>query len=414
MSYTLSVFASLVSTYPTWASLEKYLTSDEGGKLRIINKNDPLVIIRYTAGVSNMDLLHVCSFRSVVWNTQTNRPVSVAPVKSTKRLLNSEVQVSEFLDGIMIQGFYGADGNLTTATRSVLGSTNKFYTDRTFAELLEDATVSVGGTNTFLQTLSPGSFVNLLLQHPEHKTVTALAQPRVYVTHVGKVNDDASVTILYEPSAWESAFRVFAPRVYETCVLSDTKTELDLLRTYNPSPTGHVWQGLVLQSTTTSERIRVRTRNYMKVRALRGFEAQMYERFLRLRNEHMTKEYLRYFPEDKKELWACENAFRNITQLLLNAYTQVFKLKANTFKDYHVSLRPHMYALHGKYIDSLKAGNVYPTTYSTVVDYMNTLALEEQKNLMRHLRNESPVTETNKFLREDEDEDDKTRKYDKD
>jgi hypothetical protein len=391
MSYTLSVYADLITTYPTWSSLEAYLTSEAGGKLRVIKGDGPyapLAIIRYTKGVSNMDPEHVYAFRSVVWNTQTNRPVCVAPVKSSSAVSDgADMQISEFLDGIMIQGFNGPDGPMT-ATRTVLGSTNKFYTNRSFAELLEDVTGTVGGTNTFL-TLPSGYFVNMLLQHPEHKTITALAQPRLYVTHFGKVDDDGTVTVMYDPSAWIDTFKPYAPRVYETVTCRGSFTEP--MVKYNPSPTGHVWQGLVFQEVGSYRRYRLRTDNYKKVRALRGQESHMYERFLRLRRDQSIPNYLRYFPEDNKELWACEKSFRNLSQLLLDAYTQVFKLKKNTFKDFHVSLRPHMYALHGQYINSLKQGEPYPIVYSGVVEYMNKLSLEDQKNLMRHLKDEAPV-----------------------
>jgi hypothetical protein len=385
MSYTLSIFADLIATYPTWSSLEAFLTSEEGGKLRIVKNNTPLVIIRYTKGVSK-DVPHLYAFRSVVWNTQTNRPVSVAPVKSSMGISDGAyMRISEFLDGIMLQGFYGVDGHPHTATRTILGSTNKFYTDRSFAQLLEDATVTVGGTSRFLQNLPTGSFVNLLLQHPEHKTITALAQPRLYVTHVGTVDDDGTVTVMYDPSNWGDSFKPYAPRVYETVKCNGKENFIDAMVKYNPSPTGHVWQGLVFQEVGSEKRYRIRTDNYMKVRSLRGFEAQMYERFLRLRRLYLTKEYVRYFPEDNKELWNCEMAFRNISNLLMDSYTKVFKLKENTFKDFHVSLRPHMYALHGQYIDSLKQGEPYPIVYSGVVEYINNLPLDDQKNLMRHL-----------------------------
>lgn len=394
MSYSLDVFHSLISSYPTWSSLEAFLTSDEGGKLRVVKSDGPLVIIRYTNGVS-LDVPHSYAFRSVVWNTETHRPVSVAPVRSSTAVADgADMQISEFVDGIMIQGFYGSDGKPLTATRTVLGSKNKFYTDRSFAELLEDATATVGGTSDLLSNLPTGAFVNLLLQHPQHKTITALAQPRLYVTHMGTVDLDGRVIIMYNPSTWLDVFKPYAVRVYETrtCQTSDDFNEP--MEKYNPSPAGHVWQGLVFQQVGSHVRYRIRTDNYKKVRGLRGAEAQMYERFLRLRRSYATKDYLRYFPEDSKELWECEKALRNITQLLLNGYTKVFKLKEHTFKDFHVSLRPHMYALHGQYIDSLKAGSPSPIVHGAVVEYVNKLSLDDQKNLMRHLMNEEILDTT--------------------
>jgi len=39
----------------------------------------------------------------------------------------------------------------------------------------------------------------------------------------------------------------------------------------------------------------------------------------------------------------------------------------------------------------LKQGEPYPVVYSGVVEYMNKLSLDDQKNLMRHLKDETPI-----------------------
>ena len=68
-------FRDLIEQFPTWETLGPFLKSAEGGFLRIIGIS-PLVLIRYQKGESNFDISHVKFFRSVVWNTETNRPVS--------------------------------------------------------------------------------------------------------------------------------------------------------------------------------------------------------------------------------------------------------------------------------------------------------------------------------------------------
>jgi len=401
MSYTLSVFAELRVKYPTWDLLSAYLTSDDGGKLRVITtEGSTQAMIRYTKNVSKMDVPHVFAFRSVVWDTHANLPVSVAPVQSWAGLpeYTTKVQVSEFIDGTMMHGFCSylpdSDGvsnimDVNTATRTVVGSSNKFYGDRTFAELLDDATSNMGGTRGFLYEVmkEPRAYVNMVLQHPEHKTVTALAQPRVYITHYGTIALDGTVQVYYDPAGWPKEARPFSPRIYENqAVMSAEHGPPHLMKKCNPSPQGHVWQGLVFQDCDGVGKWRMRTHNYMAVRALRGSESQMYERFLRLRMNGEMKDYLKYFPEDSKMLWACEQSFRNITTLLLDGYAHVFKLKTHTFTDFHVCMRPHMYALHGMYIESLKSGIPTSIIKQTVIDYINSLHLDDQKNLMRHLK----------------------------
>ena len=66
----MSVFSSLSNTYPTWAGLSSFLSSEEGGYLRVDDYStpeQPFALIRYVKGKSNFALPHVGAFRSVVW-----------------------------------------------------------------------------------------------------------------------------------------------------------------------------------------------------------------------------------------------------------------------------------------------------------------------------------------------------------
>ena len=167
-SSSLTVFRELRSEYTTWPELQAFLTSAEGGCLRIvISKDDPtLVIVRYVKGVSDFSKAHVASFRSVVWNTETNLPVSVAPVKAQpgEPALGTPLRITDFVDGVMIQAWHGTGTGTTLATRTSIGARGNFYSKRSFAELLEDALAPVGGTTPFLTSvLEPGQFVSLVL-----------------------------------------------------------------------------------------------------------------------------------------------------------------------------------------------------------------------------------------------------------
>ena len=103
----------LASNYSTWETLRTHLTSPAGGSLRVIEPaNSPLAVIRYTKGVSDFAAEHVPLFRSVVWNKETNLPVSVAPVKAEASMppAGASVRVSDFVDGTMLQAWKDATG----------------------------------------------------------------------------------------------------------------------------------------------------------------------------------------------------------------------------------------------------------------------------------------------------------------
>lgn len=385
MSYDTSVYNTLSAKYPTFEEFSTFLTSAEGGSLRVVQSSDDLVIFRYTKGKSDFNIAHVPFFRSVVWSKSQNKPVSVAPIKALPGSPAAEttVRVTEFVDGTMLHAFRDASG-VRIATRTNLDATGKFYSDRTFAELFED--VFEGGSKAFLESvLEVGDFISIVLQHPEHITVAPVAKPRIYVTHYGKIQED-SVYVSSLPSSWPPSLAAYAPAVYEEsfeCV--DAQSAVGLL---NQQKNVYTWQGLVFQELASSNRWRLRNPAYVAVRNLQGSEANPMARFLRLRQKKQIKRYLSFFQNESNTLWEYEQTLRERTNELYVAYTQMNKLKTKTMKDFPYSLRPHVYALHGLYLASLP--NPTPILKESVVKYVNGLSVEEQLKVLQGDRAASP------------------------
>lgn len=117
MSFRIDSFVDLINKYPRWDALSSFLTSPEGGSLRIIEKTSlPFhSIIRYVKEKSDFTKPWVKDARSIVWNTLANRPLCFAPVKSespsgsdsieTTPFTPDSVYISEFIDGSMINAF---------------------------------------------------------------------------------------------------------------------------------------------------------------------------------------------------------------------------------------------------------------------------------------------------------------------
>jgi len=143
----------------------------------------------------------------------------------------------------------------------------------------------------------------------------------------------------------------------------------------------HTWQGLVFQATDSAKRWRMRNSAYMAARALRGSESNAMERFLRLRAAGDTKKYLSYFREESSSLWDLEQLFRKRTIDLYTAYSDMNKAKTKGMRDLPYCFRPHVYALHGKYLATLP--NPVAVVKQTVVDYVNHLPLEEQLKILQ-------------------------------
>ena len=393
MSFTTTVFSDLASKYSSWDALRVFLQSPEGGKLRVVTtEHDDLAIIRYTKGVSSFDKEHVPYFRSVVWSKSANVPVSVAPIKALPGNPEAgvELRATDFVDGTMFHAFRLAGGDVRVATRTSLDARGTFYSSRSFSQLLDDAFKVVGGTKKFLESvLKEGEFVSLVLQHPEHKTVASLAQPRVYVTYMGSsLGEGVRMSAL--PSDWPERFALYAPQVYEECVeFTDSKDAFHMMRARSTA-LGFAWQGMVFQELASGRRWRLRNSAYVAVRSLRGSEANPMERFLRLRSQGTMKKYLEHFRDESNQMWAFEQTLRQRSQELYTAYNEMNKLKTKTMKQLPYCLRPHVYALHGLYLASLPkdgsrapADKVVPILKQRVVQYVNDLPLEEQLKLMQ-------------------------------
>ena len=389
MSFTTTVFSDLTATYQTWDALRLHLMSAEGGKLRVMTtEHDDLAIIRYTKGTSDFKKSHVPYFRSVVWSKSLNKPLCVSPVKANFGNVEAgvAVRVTDFVDGTMINAFRTADG-IRIATRSSLDARGTFYSARSFADLFDDAFRALGGTTKFLESvLFDNEFASFVLQHPEHKTVLAISQPRVYVTYFGSVADSVKMTA--NPSSWPERLASYAPQVYnEGLCFEKSAASYQMMRDQR---LGYSWQGMVFQELTGSRRWRIRNPSYTVVRTLRGSESNPMERFLRLRMEGTVKKYLEHFRDESNELWAFEKLLRERTQELYTAYTDLNKLKTKTMKQLPYCLRPHVYALHGLYLSKLpKDGSrapkdsVKPIMKDTVVNYVNDLSLEDQLTLLK-------------------------------
>ena len=380
---SINIFKELRTKYVTWSSLKTFLTGDEGGKLTIVeNTIDPrYCIVRYDKAVSNFAIPYVHAFRSVVWDTSLNLPVSVAPFKaiesepSVEHVQDSNTIIQEFVEGTMIQAFLSAENSqVCLTTRTKFGAHTRFHSKRNFSELIKDAP-QYTELNKILPPASstvPYTFASVVLQHPEHRVVAPITQPRLYVVNLGAVNADGLVTISENPLTWsETALRHAVP-TYEH---KNINTQA-LAMTY-----GWMWQGLVVKNTITLQRWRMRNPLYTLVRDLRGNESDDILRFLRLRKVGQIYAYVQYYPEIAPVYEAYELKLREQTQSLFDDYCAVYKNKSSSKKSLNDVGWPHrqnMRIIHDIYRTQLKPAQQI-VKKEMVVYYMNNLDSVKQR-----------------------------------
>lgn len=389
MVYTCYDFSDLVTNYSSWESLRTFLESEEGGKLRIIQKEgDPFAIVRYVKGQSDLGWQSkpwVRWMRSVVWDTHSNRPVCVAPPKAysddvPNHVDRPEIAVEEFVEGVMVNAFLAENGSLQLSTRSSLGASTGYYSQKTFAEMMADALAARGVSLDQLATLikSKGTFASFVLQHPEHRVVQKNESPNVALIYCGTVNPNGSVEIYETPAEWTEGFQSWGVKTYPPLAPGETAAQrLEMMiRTAEST-----WQGLVFRG-PCGTRWRLRSLSYKILRDLRGKESRIEERFSRLRAQNMVRLYTQNWPEETAAFLDLEKRLRGLTSKIYTEYCAVHKEKSKLFLDVPVPLRSPVYHLHGIYLNNLRAQNL-TVKMPLVIQFVNTMKPEEQAALLR-------------------------------
>lgn len=364
MTYSIHCFKELIEQFPAWTDLRCHLESYAGGKLRIIDSGSNLFLIRYDKGQSNFNVSSTGWFRSVVWDSVTNRPVCVAPPKAQEGPIPEGVDTlyEEFYEGVMINAFQ-KDGQVRLATRSKLDATGTFYSARSFQSLLMDTGMTLDRIQALL-TESNTLFVSLLLQHPEHRLVSRVTEPKAHVIHTGTVDASGLVTFQNQVEP----------------LVKPTDLSLDLWARQLAEKNGWQHQGLVIKN--GSDRYRIRSSAYTMVRTLRGDSPRLDVRFLKLRQQRMLETYLFYYPEEKELIDQYELLMRQLTQQLYNFYVCVHIKHSIKFADLPPQWKTHIFALHSFYLGNLKAQGFF-IRKQEVVQYMNNLPIPRILHLFK-------------------------------
>ena len=362
---TFTVFQSLFTRFPTWSALSDFLTSEEGGFLRVYDRSTteyPFALLRYVKGKSNLTLPHVRAFRSVVWDTLENRPVSVTPFKSedgeslpvTEGESTDGFTVERFVDGVMIGTFWDRyNSKWQIHTRSTLDANSRYYSQsKTFNEMFNDAMSAADWA-----TLDKAASYTWVLQHPENRVVVPIARP--IATLVQKVVLTGGV-LAYDQGA-TSPLGMLSPLTTWTDVrarLADWNTRFK-----------HTVQGLVVKN-AEGRRWKIRTSEYNRVRRMRTNTARLDYLWLTLWRNNGLRDYLAIFPEERRPSDQLINQWKRVTNDVFHIYSDVFKARSLDKKAIHPKYRPFVYGIHGVFMETLKpAGKT--VVWKTVLDYMN-------------------------------------------
>jgi hypothetical protein len=392
-SFANTIYQKLVEQYPDFSSFRAYIESDEGGSFRIVDNDveNDLCIIRYEKGVSNMDLPHSKWFRSVVWNTRINRPVCIAPPKSSSEPFPystcaeaalAGIRCEEQLDGVMINCFrFAGNPSLYISTRSSLHATGHFYSATPFRTLFMEAYLGMDKKEEMEEVMQKdesmdrpnisneeyATYYSFLLQHKAHRIVKKIENNCVVLIQRGVVFKDGSVFIEDSPVT----FRGVGNKVEFPIPETSESIQSWFLQNFNQQP--YDFQGIVLKD-ENGNRWRMRTERYKMVKSLRGNQAGDMERYAQLYVQNLHYTYLDYYPEDSMS-FALQNAcMTTIVEYIYRTYVEMHVVKSKPTQElletvdkmYH----PHLYAIHGLYLTQLRA-NGKKITMDVVRNYFH-------------------------------------------
>jgi hypothetical protein len=345
--------------------------------------NSTYKVVRYDKNFLSCDLIPSYGLcRSVIINSK-NKVVGFAPPKS----ISSEqfiqkynentpgVVFEEFVEGTMINVFWddsiGLDGGWEIATRNTVGATSSFYKSKqskTFRDMFLEASYENNMSFNLLDKKYSYSFV---VQHPENRIVVPFKSPQLYLVAVYSINNDNDVITVdaHDSQQFKEAFSntsVKFPYYY------NFHTYSGLIENSASMNTRYDCVGVVLHNKLTGERSKIRNPVYEQVRNLRGNQPKLQYQYLSLRKEGRVSEFLKFYPESKKEFSGFRDQVHLFTDTLFSNYVSCYIKKEKPLKEFSEQYRTHMFNIHQVFINELREKKHFVTN-TVVQKYVNEL-----------------------------------------
>lgn len=358
-------------------------------KMECRTNNSSYKVIRYDKDFLCIDLIPLYGLcRSVIVNS-ANRVVGFAPPKSISAETfiqsypdhNSDdyIVAEEFVEGTMINIFFdpsiGLTGGWEISTRNTVGATSSFYKSsngKTFRQMFMEAATE---NNLDINKLDTNMCYSFVLQHPENRIVVPFSKPQLYLVGVYKINhknETNEITVShYDSSEYKYFFGelgscVKFPEVYHFASYKE------LVEKYGSMNTAYDVVGVVIHNKHTGERTKIRNPVYEQVRNLKGNQPKLQYQYLCLRKEGKVKDYLKYYPENKRDFSEFRSQLHLFTNTLFSNYIACYIKKEKPLIEYSGQYRTHMFTIHQHYMNELREKRLFVN--STVVQqYVNAL-----------------------------------------
>lgn len=350
-----------------------------------VTNNSSYTVIRYDKNFLSFDLIKTYGLcRSVIVNSN-NKVVGFAPPKSIpcdtfiNNYLETEegVVAEEFVEGTMVNLFWdetiGLTGDWEISTRNIVGATSTFYkssTSKSFRTMFLEATKA---SRLSLNNLDTDKCYSFVMQHPDNRIVVPFKEAKLYLVAVYSIhNEENNIWVhAHDAQEYRDFFKALSTTVQFPEVYTLTKYS-DLISRYASMNTPYSIVGVVLHNKITGERAKIRNPVYEQVRALKGNHPKLQYQYLSLRKEGKVGEYLKFYPENKREFSAFRDNVHLFTNTLFANYVSCYIKKVKPLNEFPEQYKTHMFNLHQKYLTDLREKKQFVTN-TVVIQYVNDM-----------------------------------------
>jgi len=284
----------------------------------------------------------------------------------------------EFVEGTMINVFYDFNNKCwQTATRKTVGCDVRFYTHstKTFNTMFQEACTAV---NLSIEKLNPFLCYSFVLQHPENRIVVPHKTPQLYLVATYIITQDKQnndINVLHISKYFQSqldTYHIFKATGVKFPQKYEFETYSDLIKQYASANTSYDIMGVVITNHATGERTKIRNPIYEEVRQLRGNQPKLQYQYLYLRHTGKLPDFLKYYPETKKDMSKFRDQVHMFTNTLHQNYLSCYVKKEKPLHQFSGQYKPHMFKLHQLYIDNYMEKKL-PISQYVVINYVNNL-----------------------------------------
>ena len=346
--------------------------------------NNKYKVIRYDKNILADDMIPTYGLcRSVILN-ENNNVISFSPPKSIPydKFIDTYPQktdfliAEEFIEGTMINIFWdsniGLNGGWELSTRNTVGALSSFYKtngSKTFKDMFLEA---LQKNNLILDNLNQKYSYSFVLQHPDNRIVVPFKQPQVYLVAVYNIdNSDKNNIKVFPINNFDKVFdwtstTIKFPEKYEWNNYSN------LIEKYASMNTSYKILGFIIYNNQTGERTKYRNPVYEQVRKLKGNQPKIQYQYLCLRKEGKVVDFLKFYPENKKQFYLLRDQVHLYTNTLFSNYILCYIKKVKPLIEFSEQYKTHMFNIHQIYINDLREKKLFITN-TVVKDYVNNL-----------------------------------------